>query len=1378
MENLEDLQNKFRLYAPSRQIDPEDTELAFQLQNATSVDPDLLEKMVYLYAASLYRWVDVLLFYRKMVVPSHEEILDTLRIIFERSISHIDQFHGKASVSDWLFDVSLLVVGGYSARNRIADLRKIISGHDNDSISREPASDHWKNIDCLPEKLRWPLILRYLFDLDLPDIADILHIQVSDIHSRLNRTRQQLILKPNQSHYDRQILAFMDGVLDENPDELNQLLQHLAECDLCQAYAINLNGLEKNLSALAKERWRIPALSNDETNALIQSLLSEKQQPKLWWREKLPVKQSMWILGLCAIFVGLAIIFVRMTPEEREFPQAKATASPTLPPIIERPPGAPLLPNHGIVPNPPQYIVPNFSSDGNWAVFAVIHRNPGSWMSLPPSIELYNRETNSIKTISESTPGINFPRAFWDLVPSISADGEWIAYASVSDDRRMPGSPCTTSIQFTCVDIFLYDRETGQTRLITQNAAGALANGDSFAPTVSADGQWVAFWSAASNLVDGTQGNCEIEQNISCLYVYLYSQASGKIEQIPLRTFTSVYSIGADRISLSADGRFIAFTVTKEKLAQLQQQVQQVVIPSPQNSQETIEPTPAFEFLNNSEAIVYDRQTGKYEMVNQTQDGSPGNGDSYSPVLSADGKFVAFSSASSNLVPGDSNGFADIFIRDRTDGTIELISHAPDGSPGNGQSGLMVWSGYGLSISSDGRYIIYVTEATNLSKKAPVECNPTGLVCNLLYLYDRQAGTSELINDPQTYDFSYFPQISSDGRWASFMHSESRCPLHLYQCADVMLYDRQKAWTTNLTKSAKGIGETPWSYLGNLPIPKEILQRNALAFSPDGSYLALAGNDYFVRIWHISAGMYLYNQGYSSQVLGGGEPVSYTSLTFSPDGKLLAAGTTTRKVYVWKIPDGNLLYTLEADSGPIKDIKFSADGNQLVVSGNTQTEIWQIEINQLIRVKAFSFGQASIYDVAISPTGNVVASALGDGTVWLQSIPSGQVVGRLGGEQLAIRKIIFSLDGNLLATYSMNRTINIWQINGVGPGLPQISLLNTFQTDNKFGLISFSPDGRYLTTSPLDGGILFWDVYNGDIYTAAPSNADGRLETLAFSGRGDKLAGTLVNGDLAIWGLTPGSSSTFFAHALRDDYGDSGPMPLATANDILMLREPTGRSMNEHLTLDQAAADLSFPLLVPAHLPSNITFRNASVNIDGSAWLEYDASETGGIQAGLYIYEQPIGNAQPPTMTVGASAAVIQVPIVTAAGMDIADYVQGDWSWSRYYNSQDNTHNDIWVWNSMRPTQRLRWTQQGIFIALYYQVTIPYERVENQPAQNEFVPLDNLLTQQDLVQIAQGMLPFLEENGLTSNDTSNQMSTDTSLHNTLVNHGEIYLLNP
>jgi DNA-directed RNA polymerase specialized sigma24 family protein len=315
-----DLHNNYRLFDRHRQVDPEDIELAFQLQNATSVDQNLLGKIVYRYSASLYRLVEVLLFYRKMVAPSHDEILYTLQTIFERSITNIEKFHGSASVLVWLFDVSLQVVADHRTRKWLPDFRKKITSNGDLGVLHEVVSNNCKSIDSLPEKLRLPLILRYLFDLDLPDIADILHIQVSEVHLQLINGRKQLLTNPIVSHFDLQILSYIDGLLDRNSHELNQLLKHLAECELCQRYAIKINDLEKSLAVNFKERWCFPDLSKADLDGLIQTLLSEKQRPKLWWKEKLPLKQSIWIFALCVMFVGLTILFTRILPEESESP--------------------------------------------------------------------------------------------------------------------------------------------------------------------------------------------------------------------------------------------------------------------------------------------------------------------------------------------------------------------------------------------------------------------------------------------------------------------------------------------------------------------------------------------------------------------------------------------------------------------------------------------------------------------------------------------------------------------------------------------------------------------------------------------------------------------------------------------------------------------------------------------------------------------------------------------------------------------------------------------------------------------------------------------------------------------------------------------------
>ncbi len=98
------------------------------------------------------------------------------------------------------------------------------------------------------------------------------------------------------------------------------------------------------------------------------------------------------------------------------------------------------------------------------------------------------------------------------------------------------------------------------------------------------------------------------------------------------------------------------------------------------------------------DAFVYDRQVGTIEWISVAADGTPGNGYSSGVQMSADGNFASFSSSANNLVPGDTNGTLDIFVYDRQTHAIERVSIAADGTQANSQS-------TGGSISADGRYV-------------------------------------------------------------------------------------------------------------------------------------------------------------------------------------------------------------------------------------------------------------------------------------------------------------------------------------------------------------------------------------------------------------------------------------------------------------------------------------------------------------------------------------------------------------------------------------------------------------------------------------------------------------------------------------------------
>jgi Tol biopolymer transport system component len=104
---------------------------------------------------------------------------------------------------------------------------------------------------------------------------------------------------------------------------------------------------------------------------------------------------------------------------------------------------------------------------------------------------------------------------------------------------------------------------------------------------------------------------------------------------------------------------------------------------------------------------VRDRQSGKTELVSVGVGGAPANSYSESPAISGDGRFVAFGSEASNLVPWDTMYSSDVFVRDRRTGKTELVSVAADGAPADG------WSD-SPSISADGRFVAFASGSDNL----------------------------------------------------------------------------------------------------------------------------------------------------------------------------------------------------------------------------------------------------------------------------------------------------------------------------------------------------------------------------------------------------------------------------------------------------------------------------------------------------------------------------------------------------------------------------------------------------------------------------------------------------------------------------------------
>jgi Tol biopolymer transport system component len=246
----------------------------------------------------------------------------------------------------------------------------------------------------------------------------------------------------------------------------------------------------------------------------------------------------------------------------------------------------------------------------------------------------------------------------WPEPPAISADGLHVAFASDATNL-VPGDTNGNG------DLFIRDWKAGRTTRVSVSTAGAQSNHYSREAAISGNGRFVTFVSAASTL-DATDDNGFDD-------VFLRDRVAGTTTRISQPAGGGEPNNTSYNPALSPNGRYIAFDSYASNLT-----------PGDTN--------------DDADVFVYDRTAGTTERVSVSSAGDQGNYASYESSISADGRFVSFNSGASNLVPSDNNGRTDVFIRDRKARTTALVSVATDGTQGNGLSRSGVVSGNGKQV--------------------------------------------------------------------------------------------------------------------------------------------------------------------------------------------------------------------------------------------------------------------------------------------------------------------------------------------------------------------------------------------------------------------------------------------------------------------------------------------------------------------------------------------------------------------------------------------------------------------------------------------------------------------------------------------------------
>jgi len=358
--------------------------------------------------------------------------------------------------------------------------------------------------------------------------------------------------------------------------------------------------------------------------------------------------------------------------------------------------------------------------------------------------------------------------------PDLSADGERVVFVSAAENL-------VDTQTYTGEDLFLRNVSAGILRCLSLCSDGGAADGPTLRGALSANGQMVAMESRASNLVVGDHNNA--------VDIFSLDLGSGGIQRRNLRPGGQEPSFGASRPALDGSGALLAYDSMDGQLdAGDENGASDVFIHSLADGASERISVPASggqadgasvraalsadgaQIVFQSEAgnlapgdvngltdiYLSDRSLATTMRVSFGLNGSEPDGACYAPDISADGRWVLFSSAASNLVPNDHNGVVDLFVLDRVTEEMRRVNVSSSGAEAD------LASGTG-AISGDGRFVAYASRATNLASGADGRSQ--------IYRSDLQTGQTICLtcgHGDGTGD-SHSPAVSSDGRTIVFV---------------------------------------------------------------------------------------------------------------------------------------------------------------------------------------------------------------------------------------------------------------------------------------------------------------------------------------------------------------------------------------------------------------------------------------------------------------------------------------------------------------------------------------------------------------------------------------------------------------------------------
>ncbi len=297
-------------------------------------------------------------------------------------------------------------------------------------------------------------------------------------------------------------------------------------------------------------------------------------------------------------------------------------------------------------------------------------------------------------------------------------------------------------------------------------------------------------------------------------------------------------------------------------------------------------------------------------------------------------------------------------------------------------------------------------------------------------------------------------------------------------------------------------------------------------------------------------------------VLQTGHAMSVEAMAFSPDGKWLASGSIDNTVRLWEVATGREVRTFSGHTKAVKAVAFSRDG-RLLASGSIDdtTRLWNLDTGrEMQRLQ----GCGSVSALALSDDGRLIASGNMEKSIKLWDRTTGQERNTLTGHQGLITALVFSPDGNYLVSGSADNTIRLWD---VASG----RTTQTFKghTD-RIRAISFTSDGQVLASAADDGTVRIWKTSNPREQRTLQGNGK-KVLSVAFIANAQQLISANANGAIKVWDASsgrelwsvPAANDEKVLEAIATVFNSNGTIAAFSSGDktIQLVDVQTGREL-------------------------------------------------------------------------------------------------------------------------------------------------------------------------------------------------------------------------